>query len=121
MPLNDYPTAKPTYDFYDTINAGKTGVANGVLESVTHHALDARFPGGSVTWHWHSRAPVASYLVEDSVGSYTLTSRVGQRRHQVLPGAGRVDRRGPAAGEPGHHEPAGGHRGLREPVQRAVP
>ena len=77
MPLNDYPTAKPTYDFYDTVNAGKTGVANGVLESVTHHAPDARFPGGSVTWHWHSRAPVASYLVEDSVGSYTLTSRVG--------------------------------------------
>jgi aminopeptidase N len=76
MPLNDYPTAKPTYDFYDTVNAGKTGVANGVLESVTHHAPDARFPGGSVTWHWHSPAPVASYLVEDSVGSYDLTERI---------------------------------------------
>jgi hypothetical protein len=76
MPLNDFPTAKATYDFYDTVNAGKTGVANGMLESVTHHAPDARFPGGSVTWHWHSRAPVASYLVEDSVGNYTLTSRV---------------------------------------------
>ena len=25
MPLNDYPTAKPTYDFYDTVDAGKTG------------------------------------------------------------------------------------------------
>ena len=77
MPLNDYPTAKPTYDFYDTVSAGKTGVANGVLESVTRHAPDAQFPGGSATWHWHSRAPIASYLVEDSVGSYTLTSRTG--------------------------------------------
>jgi hypothetical protein len=77
MPLNDYPTAKPTYDFYDTVNAGKTAVANGVLESVTRHAPGARFPGGSATWHWHSRAPIASYLVEDSVGNYTLASRTG--------------------------------------------
>src|SRR6266567_867339 len=77
MPLNDYPAAKPTYDFYDTVSAGKTGVANGVLESVTRHAPDTQFPGGSATWHWHSRAPIASYLVEDSVGNYTLTSRIG--------------------------------------------
>jgi Peptidase family M1 domain len=28
-----------------------------------------------VTWHWHSAAPVASYLVEDSVGNYDLTER----------------------------------------------
>ena len=77
MPLNDHPTAKPTYDFYDTVSAGKTAVANGVLKSVTRHAPDAEFPGGSATWHWHSRAPVASYLVENSVGNYTLTSRVG--------------------------------------------
>ena len=77
MPLNDHPTAKPTYDFYDTVTAGLTAVANGVLRSVTHHGPDARFPGGSATFHWHSRAPIASYLVENSVGHYTLTSRVG--------------------------------------------
>jgi hypothetical protein len=77
MPLNDHPTAKPTYDFYDTVAAGLTAVANGVLKSVTHHGPDARFTGGSATWHWHSRAPIASYLVENSVGHYTLTSRVG--------------------------------------------
>src|SRR4029077_12971966 len=71
------PTAKPTYDFYDTVNAGRTAVANGVLESVTRHAADVAFPGGSATWHWHSGAPVASYLVENSVGDYTLTSRTG--------------------------------------------
>src|SRR5580765_1153400 len=77
MPLNDHPTAKPTYDFYDTVAAGLTAVANGVLNSVTRHGPDARFSGGSATFHWHSRAPIASYLVENSVGHYTLTSRVG--------------------------------------------
>ena len=75
MPLNDYPAAKPTYDFYDTVAAGKTVLANGVLVSRTHHGPDSQFPGGSVTWHWHSPAPVASYLVEDSVGNYDLTER----------------------------------------------
>ncbi|HWG13493.1 MAG TPA: M1 family aminopeptidase [Streptosporangiaceae bacterium] len=75
MPLNDYPAAKPVYDFYDTINAGKTALANGELKSVSRHGPDSEFPAGSVTYHWASGAPVASYLVEDSVGNYTLTSR----------------------------------------------
>jgi hypothetical protein len=77
MPLNDYPAAKPTYDFYDTVNAGKTVLANGVLVSRAHNPPDSQFPGGSVTWHWHSAAPVASYLVEDSVGGYDLTAHTG--------------------------------------------
>ena len=77
MPLNDFPTAKPTYDFYDTIAVGETAVANGILVSTTPHAASAAFPAGSVTWHWHSVAPIANYLVEDSVGNYTLTSRTG--------------------------------------------
>ena len=76
MPLNDYPQAKPTYDFSDTVGAGKTVLANGVLVSVMHNPVSAEFPGGSVTWNWHSPAPVASYLVEDSVGNYHLTERV---------------------------------------------
>ncbi|MBO0801646.1 MAG: hypothetical protein J2P25_01020 [Nocardiopsaceae bacterium] len=75
MPLNDYPTAKPTYDFYDTVAAGKTALANGQLVSAVRHDSDAEFPGGSVTYHWRSGAPVASYLVEDSVGNYALSSR----------------------------------------------
>jgi hypothetical protein len=75
MPLNDYPAAKPTYDFYDTVGAGKTALANGILVSRTAHHGNAQFRNGSVTWHWHSRAPVASYLVEDSVGRYSLTER----------------------------------------------
>jgi len=73
MPLNDYPTAKPTYDFIDTVTAGRVVLCNGVLMSVKHHPASSEFPGGSVTWHWRSVAPVASYLVEDSVGNYILT------------------------------------------------
>src|SRR6195952_1764945 len=78
MPLNNHPSAKPTYDFYDTVNAGKTAVANGILQSSRHNRPDARFPSGSTTWHWHSAAPVASYLVENSIGSFDLTTRKGQ-------------------------------------------
>ena len=73
MPLNDHPSAKPTYDFYDTVNAGKTAIANGELVSVRNDPSDPRFPGGSTTWRWHSPEPVASYLVEDSVGAYDLS------------------------------------------------
>jgi hypothetical protein len=75
MPLNDHPTAKPTYDFVDTVDAGRTVVANGKLVSVHHHGPSAAFPHGSVTWRWHSAAPVASYLVENSVGRFSLTTR----------------------------------------------
>ncbi|HKA96289.1 MAG TPA: M1 family aminopeptidase [Streptosporangiaceae bacterium] len=75
MPLNDHPSAKPTYDFDDTVNAGRTVLANGVLVSREHHLPDSLFPHGSVTWHWHSAAPVASYLVENSVGRYDLAER----------------------------------------------
>jgi hypothetical protein len=77
MPLNNFPTAKPTYDFYDTVSYGKQAIANGILESETTHPATSEFPDGSVTWHWHSPAPIASYLVETSVGNYTLTQRVG--------------------------------------------
>ena len=43
--------------------------------SVRHHPADAEFHGGSVTWRWHAAAPIASYLVEDSIGNYRLTER----------------------------------------------
>jgi Peptidase family M1 domain len=74
MPLNDYPTAKPAYDFYDTVASGKTGVANGQLVGKAAHGPSAQFAHGSVTWHWRETAPVASYLVEDSIGNYTIRS-----------------------------------------------
>jgi hypothetical protein len=76
MPLNDHPSSKPTYDFYDTVPQGKTAIANGELVSQLANLPDANFPGGSTTWHWHSPEGVASYLVENSIGSYDLSVRL---------------------------------------------
>jgi hypothetical protein len=87
LPLNNHPSAKPTYDFYDTVPVGKTAIANGELVGATIGSTnttltptsvnppDANFPGGSWTWHWHSPEPVANYLVENSIGSYDLVAR----------------------------------------------
>src|SRR6185312_12033373 len=64
MPLNNHPSAKPTYDFYDTTNVGKTAVAAGSLEGTSPpvgttfapvsptsvNPPDANFAGGSWTW-----------------------------------------------------------------------
>ena len=75
MPLNDYPAAKPTYDFFDTVNPTKTAISNGILVWTRRNAPSKEFPRGSRTWHWYSRAPIASYLVETSVGDYRLSER----------------------------------------------
>ena len=77
MPLDNHPSAKPTYDFYDTVNKGRQAIANGRLLSKRSNPPDSRFPHGSTTFHWRSGAPVASYLVENSVGAFDLTSRRG--------------------------------------------
>ena len=77
MPLNNYPTAKPTYDFHNTTNLGTTAIANGRLLRVAKHPGDSQFPGGSATWHWHAPMPIASYLALSLFGDYSLTSRVG--------------------------------------------
>ncbi|HEX6787678.1 MAG TPA: M1 family aminopeptidase [Gaiellaceae bacterium] len=76
MPLDDFPSAKPTYDFYDTIATGKTAIANGELVSQTANLPDSNFAGGSTTWHWHSPEGVASYLVENSIGNFDLSERL---------------------------------------------
>lgn len=75
MPLNNHPSAKPTYDFYDTIDAGRTAVCNGILKGSTNHKPSKKFPNGSTTWHWHAAMPIASYLVENSVGDYVIKKR----------------------------------------------
>jgi hypothetical protein len=89
MPMNNFPTAKPTYDIYDTTNIGKTAVGPGELAGYTapvgttyqpvpppaSNPPDANFPTGSVTWHWHSPEHIANYLVENSIGQYDLSAR----------------------------------------------
>jgi hypothetical protein len=76
MPLNNHPTAKPTYDFYDTVDLGRTAVCNGVLVGSKKHKPSKLFPGGSRTWHWHAAMHIASYLVENSIGDYTVKRRM---------------------------------------------
>jgi hypothetical protein len=89
MPMNNFPTAKPTYDIYDTTNIGKVAIGPGELVGYTapvgttyqpvpappSNAPDANFPLGSVTWHWHSPERIANYLVENSIGAYDLSAR----------------------------------------------
>ena len=72
MPLNDYPTEKPTYDFSDAVTAGRTVVAKRRTGLGAAPPASREFPGGSVTWNWHAGMPIASYLVEDSVGNTAL-------------------------------------------------
>src|SRR5262249_26749648 len=76
MPLNDHPSAKPTYDFMDTVPFGTTATANGELVSQQRGPATASFPNGTTTWHWHSPEGIASYLVEDSIGNYDLSERL---------------------------------------------
>ncbi|WP_156028285.1 gluzincin family metallopeptidase [Candidatus Solirubrobacter pratensis] len=76
MPLNNHPTVKPTYDFYDTVTLGRTAIANGrLISGPVDNAPDANFAGRSTTWHWKSPEPIANYLVENSIGGYELTER----------------------------------------------
>lgn len=76
MPLNNHPSVKPTYDFYDTVPLGKTAIANGELVSTADDASDPRIAGGTTTWHWHSPEHIANYLVTNSIGAYDLSSRI---------------------------------------------
>jgi 4-amino-4-deoxy-L-arabinose transferase-like glycosyltransferase len=85
MPLNDYPTAKPTYDFSITTERGRTAIANGQRVSVTDHPPDAQFPHGSATPVWSAPMPIASYLALTIVGDYTARVRtVDSRRYYAF-------------------------------------
>jgi hypothetical protein len=83
MPLNNHPSAKPTYDFTEKVTKGRTVVANGELVKPSEDELaeenppDEQFPDGSTTWRWHSPEPIANYLVENSIGNYDLNERKG--------------------------------------------
>lgn len=70
MPLNNHPSAKPTYDVRIRTQKGKRVVANGTLRGHRRHAPSRQFPRGSQTVHWRSTDPVASYLVLVLVGDY---------------------------------------------------
>ncbi len=81
MPLNNHPSAKPTYNFTEKVTKGRTVIANGELVKPEGGGLaeenppDEQFPEGSTTWRWHSPEPIANYLVENSIGDYELLER----------------------------------------------
>ena len=118
MPLNNHPSAKPTYDFYDTVPLGKTAIANGELVSQLVNLPDANFPGGSTTWHWHSPEGIASYLVENSIGSYDLSERLASSGIQYYEAQDLAIPKNRAAGEQGDHGHAGRRPQLPERLQR---
>ena len=121
MPLNDHPSAKPTYDFYDTVPLGKTAIANGELVSQLANLPDANFPGGSTTWHWHSPEGIAVVPRREQHRLLRPERAPRGERDPVLRGAGLRDPEDQGGGEQGDHGHAGGHPELPERVQRAVP
>ncbi len=90
MPLNNHPSAKPTYDVSVRTQRGKTVLSNGERRGVRRrHGPESRFPSGSATTRWHNADPTASYLPTVLVGDYTVlrfrrggvTYRLVQDRH----------------------------------------
>ncbi|WP_084286159.1 M1 family aminopeptidase [Solirubrobacter soli] len=88
MPLNNQASVKPTYDIHTTINydpalvvngvdGNRVAIGNGRLVSKVVNPPDANFPtGGSRTFNWHSAEPIASYLVENSIGHFDESERM---------------------------------------------
>jgi aminopeptidase N len=65
-PVNDNPRDKATFDFAVTVPAGLTVMANGVL-------VDSRTAGGTSTFVWRERIPMAPYLATATLGRFDLT------------------------------------------------
>ena len=77
-PVNDDPEDKATYAFRITVPAGKTAVANGLLDK------RPETEAGWTTWTWTAADPMASYLSTASVGDFALSYDVGPRRMPII-------------------------------------
>ncbi|MFE7704495.1 M1 family metallopeptidase [Streptomyces sp. NPDC057486] len=68
FPGNNHPSDKASYDLTVTVPKGLTAVSNGELAS-------RRTSGGTTTYHWHTAAPMATYLATLAIGHFdTKTS-----------------------------------------------
>ena len=67
FPANDHPEDKATFGFRVTVPAGLTAVANGALVGTARS-------GGSVTYTWRARDPMATYLAMVDVGRFAVRS-----------------------------------------------
>ncbi|MFC0625157.1 M1 family metallopeptidase [Kribbella deserti] len=84
FPGNDHPSDKAQYTFRVTAPKGTIGVASGV------HVADVGNPDGSTTSTYVTRHPVATEVVQISVGDYTIVERGtvdGARMRDVVPTA----------------------------------
>jgi aminopeptidase N len=64
-PVNDHPIDKASYNFEVTVPNAYEVVANGFLRD-----RDRR--GGSTTWEWDAREPMASYLATIDIGNWDV-------------------------------------------------
>jgi aminopeptidase N len=69
-PVNDHPLDKATYDLLVTVPAGYVVAANGTLQETV-------VQGDTVTYHWASRDPVASYLVTVAIDQFAVNNQSG--------------------------------------------
>ncbi|WP_079031861.1 M1 family metallopeptidase [Streptomyces specialis] len=81
FPCNDHPTDKADFTFRITVPDGLEGVASGTLVS-------KESAGGSTTFTYHSRDPIATEVIQISAGDYTVVERQGPsglRLRDVVP------------------------------------
>ncbi|RKQ87540.1 peptidase M1-like protein [Solirubrobacter pauli] len=71
FPSNNYPSDKATYDFFVTIPATHTSMANGELAARTDNG------DGTTTWHWSLDYPMATYLTTATVGVFDYREWTG--------------------------------------------
>lgn len=71
FPCNDHPSDKADFTFRVTVPAGLRGVASGVL--VRTESLD----GDRTVYTYRSRSPIATELVQITVGDYVVKDRQG--------------------------------------------
>ncbi|WP_435227245.1 M1 family metallopeptidase [Streptomyces sp. Tue6028] len=71
FPCNDHPTDKASFTFRVTVPGTLRGVASGTL--VRTESLG----GDRTAYTYRSRSPIATELVQITVGDYTVTSRQG--------------------------------------------
>lgn len=68
FPSFDFPSDKATFEQYITANAGEEIIGNGELVEELKNA------DGTVTFHYHMKAPMPTYLVSFVIGDYSLVT-----------------------------------------------
>ncbi|WP_330461004.1 M1 family metallopeptidase [Streptomyces sp. NBC_00820] len=71
FPCNDHPSDKADFTFRITVPNGVRGVANGVLTGTE------TLSGGRTAYSYHSLSPMATELVQITVGDYVVKNRQG--------------------------------------------